>query len=203
MALKFKNEAIKKLDSKFAKSKTGKYKPIFTSFKFDRNTKYKGLCLREYFNGEKHFVVRLRLRGNRKKLIVFPVGKFDPTQDVISGEFKFGTKECEARLFPIVKSHCDELGRWVKNPNDTIKFNKVITSKTIGGVIEAYCKKGFPKINKEEKLVGRAIREKGRILIGYNQRVKFLEYEDDEFGDGFVKFKYSRKYNEPAPKDYL
>ena len=66
MALKFKNEAINKQKSKFTKSKTGKYKPVFTSFKFDRNTKYKGLCLREYFNGEKHFVVRFKLRGNRK-----------------------------------------------------------------------------------------------------------------------------------------
>ena len=82
MALKFKNEAINKQKSKFTKNKKGKHKPIFTSFKFDRNTKYKGLCLREYVNGEKHFVVRLRLRGNRKRLIVFPVGKFDPTQEV-------------------------------------------------------------------------------------------------------------------------
>jgi hypothetical protein len=43
------------------------------------------------------------------------VGKFDPTLSVKTGEVLFGTKECEERLFSIVKEHCDDLGRWVKN----------------------------------------------------------------------------------------
>ena len=50
MTLKFNNEAIKKHKSKFANKKN----PVLTSFKLDRHTKYKGLYLREYYNGEKH-----------------------------------------------------------------------------------------------------------------------------------------------------
>ena len=45
MALRFKNEAIKKHKSVFRLNKAERYDPIFTSFGFDRNTKYKGLCL--------------------------------------------------------------------------------------------------------------------------------------------------------------
>ena len=202
MALRFKNEAIKKHKSIFKLNKSERYDPIFTSFGFDRNTKYKGLCLREYHNGEKHFVVRFRLKGDRKRPRIFPVGKFDPTLSVKTGEVLFGTKECEERLFPIVKSHCDELGRWTKDPNETLKFNKVIKNLTTGETIELFCKDGFPKMREEGKLSGKQIREKARSLIGYNKRVKFLDYDDDEQGDGFVSFKHSRKYNEPAPKNW-
>ena len=112
MELKFKNRSIEKYKSnpKTFIDKKGKSKPVFTSFKM--GAKYKGLCLREYLNGEKYFVIRLRLRGKRKKLIIFPVGKFDPTLSVKTGDVLFGTKECEERLFSIVKTHCDDLGRW-------------------------------------------------------------------------------------------
>ena len=202
MALRFKNEAIKKHKSVFKLNKSERYDPIFTSFGFDRNTKYKGLCLREYSNGEKHFVVRFRLKGDRTRPRIFPVGKFDPTLSVKTGEVLFGTKECEERLFPIVKDHCDELGRWIKDPNETLKFNKVIKNLTTGETIELFCKEGFPKMREEGKLSGKQIREKARSLIGYNKRIKFLDYDDDDQGDGFVSFKHSRKYNEPAPKDW-
>jgi len=40
MALRFKTEAIKKHRSVFKKNKSGRYDPVFTSFGFDRNTKY-------------------------------------------------------------------------------------------------------------------------------------------------------------------
>ena len=112
MELKFKNSSIEKYksDRKDFIDKKGRSKPIITSFKM--GAKYKGLCLREYPNGEKHFVVRFRLKGNRKKPILFPVGKFDPTLSVKTGDVLFGTKECEERLFSIVKTHCDDLGRW-------------------------------------------------------------------------------------------
>ena len=72
----------------------------------------------------------------------------------------FGTNECEERLFSIVKEHCDDLGRWEKDPNETVRFNKVIKSVKTAKVVEAYCKKGFPKIGSEEKIRGKGIREK-------------------------------------------
>lgn len=202
MELKFKNNSIEKYKSnrKDFLDKKGRLKPVITSFKMD--AKYKGLYLREYLSGVKHFIVRFRLKGNRTKLRIFPVGKFDPALSVKTGEVLFGIKECEERLFSIVKDHCDDLGRWIKNPNETVKFNKVIKSTKTGKVIEAYCKKGFPKIGSEEKIRGKGIREKARCLIGYNKRTGFLDYDTDDLGDGVVSFKSSRKYNEPAPKDW-
>ena len=132
MELKFKNNSIEKYksDRKDFFDKKGNSKPVITSFKM--GAKYKGLFLREYLGGAKHFIVRFRLKGDRKKLRIFPVGKFDPTLSVKTGDVLFGTKECEERLFSIVKDHCDALGRWTKNPNETVKFNKVIKStKTV------------------------------------------------------------------------
>jgi len=69
-------------------------------------------------------------------------------------------------LFPIIKEHCDPFGRWIKNPNDTVRFTKVKDSKTIKEIIEAYCKKGFPKMGKEEKYTGNSIRQRACKLIG-------------------------------------
>jgi hypothetical protein len=202
MELKFKNNSIEKYrsDNKNFFDKRGRLKPIITSFKM--GGKYKGLCLREYVSGVKHFIVRFRLRGDRKKEKIFPVGKFNPTLSVKTGEVLFGTKECEERLFPIIKDHCDDLGRWIKNPNETVRFNKVIKRASVGKVIEAYCKKGFPKIGRAEKFRGVGIRNTARVLIGYNKRTSFLDYDDDDFGEGRVIFRSSKRYNEGPPKDW-
>ena len=55
MELKFKNNSIEKYksDHKDFFDKKGKSKPVITSFKM--GAKYKGVCLREYLNGTKHF----------------------------------------------------------------------------------------------------------------------------------------------------
>ena len=171
MELKFKNNSIEKYksSSKSFIDKKGRSKPAFTSFMM--GAKYKGLCLREYPNGEKHFVVRFRLRGERNRgPRIFPVGRVDLTKNPKTGEIRFGTEQCEKRLWEIIKTHCDSLGRWLKNPNETVRFNKIIKSKSIGEVIEAYCKKGFPKIGSEENIRDEKIRgrvwKSSRNLIG-------------------------------------
>ena len=64
MTLKFKNEDIRKHKSDF---KEGNLKRVYTSFKLSKDTEYKGLCLCEYPGGEKYFVIKFYLRGNRKK----------------------------------------------------------------------------------------------------------------------------------------
>ena len=75
MELKFKNSSIEKYKSKQTDffDKKGRSKPVITSFKM--GAKYKGLCLREYHSGAKHFIVRFRLKGDRKRERIFPVGK--------------------------------------------------------------------------------------------------------------------------------
>jgi len=86
MELKFKNNSIEKYksDNRNFFDKKGRSKPVITFFKM--GGRYKGLCLREYVSGVKHFIVRFRLRGDRKKEKIFPVGKFDPTPSVKTGE---------------------------------------------------------------------------------------------------------------------
>jgi len=72
---------------------------------------------------------------------------------------------------------------WVKDPQQTIVYNKVKVSLTIRELIEVYCKKGFSKMGSLAKFGGHSIRTKARILIGYNWRVKHLEYDNDDLGD--------------------
>ena len=75
---------------------------------FDKNTQYKGLCLCEYRNGEKHFVIRFYLKGQRKKPRVFSLGRFNSTKLPVTDETFFGTKQCSERMFKIVNEHYDE-----------------------------------------------------------------------------------------------
>ena len=48
-------------------------------------------------------------------------------------------------MFKIVKEHCDEKGKWIKDPNQTIVYNAVNKDITIRKLIELWCKKGFQK----------------------------------------------------------
>ena len=48
--LEFKNRNIARYKSDF----TGDKERVYTSFKFDRNTHYRDLCLCKYPNGDKH-----------------------------------------------------------------------------------------------------------------------------------------------------
>ena len=196
--LEFKNRNIARYKSDF----TGDRERVYTSFKFDLNTQYKGLCLCEYPNGDKHFVIRFRLKGQREKPRVFSLGKFNPTELPITGETTFGTKQCSERMFKIVKEHCDEKGKWVKDPNQTIVYNAVNKDITIRKLIELWCKKGFQKMETAESFTGNSIRDKCRWFIGYNWRVKHLEYDNKPNGDGFVRFKEFKKKNKPGPEDW-
>ena len=76
--LEFKNSEIFKHQSDF----TGDKKRVYTSFKMKKTTAFRGLCLCEYLKGEKHFVIRFYLKGQRKKPRVFSLGKFNNNLDV-------------------------------------------------------------------------------------------------------------------------
>jgi hypothetical protein len=102
----------------------------------DKTTQFRGLNLCEYRKGEKHFVIIFYLKGQRHKPRRFPVGRFDNNLNVITGETKFGVKQCQERLFKIAKEHQDEYGLWVKDPNLTIAFTSVNQSITIRDLIK-------------------------------------------------------------------
>ena len=84
-------------------------------------------------------------------------------------------------------------------------FTQVNQPITIRALIEEYCKAGF------EKMTDNSIRDKARYLIGYSWRVKYLEYDNQENGDGIVNFISSKSLKlksgeiknikKPAPKD--
>ena len=201
--LNFKNKEIFDYQSDFTSAKGGQRKRVFTAFKEGKKTTaFRGLCLCEYIKGEKYFVIRFTLRGQRNKKRVFTIGRFDNNLDVITGETKFGTKQCQERLFNIVKEHQDEYGKWIKDPNQTIVFKKMKKMVTIRKLIVDFAKKGFQKMQTAECLTGNSIRDKVRHLFGYNHRIRHLEYDNHDNGDGYVRFRVNLKDNKPAPKDW-
>ena len=214
--LKFTNRDIHNWKSDFSPgptSKTGKSKErVYTAFAFSKTTQLKGLNLCEYKKGEKHFVIKFRIKGQRDKKRVFNLGKFNNNLNVVTGETIFGVKQVQERMFQIVKEHCDEYDHWTKDPNLTVQFTQVNQPITIRALIEEYCKAGFEKMRTGEKMTGNSIRDKARYLIGYNWRVKHLEYDNQENGDGIVNFIASKNLklksgevkniNKPAPKDW-
>jgi len=130
------------------------------------------------------------------------------------GEFRlgvFGVKECQTKVVEIMKTHTDDNGLWIKSPKITAKqLKERITKaelenrkmKTIGECIELLCKGGFPKIRREGTLTGTSIRGICLHLIGKNKRTKLLEYDDNQYGDGFVTFRSCKVYNAKKPKDW-
>jgi integrase len=210
--LKFNNRAIHNHKSNFVSS-TGKSKVrVYTPFQMHSLTHFKGLNLCEYKKGEKHFVIRFRLKGQRDKSRTFSLGRFDNNLNIVTGETKFGIKQCQERLFNIAKEHQDEYGHWIKDPNLTVSFTQVNQSISIRKLIEEYAKAGFEKMFNAEKMKGNSIRDKVRHLFGYNLRVRHLEYDTDDKGDGYVRFVPSKQLrnndgeiksiNKPAPKDW-
>jgi len=200
--LEFKNPDIFKHQSDFTGKDGNQLKRVYTSFKMKKTTAFRGLCLCEYLKGEKHFVIRFYLKGQRKKPRVFSLGKFNNHLDVVTGETKFGVKQCQERLFKIIKEHQDEYGKWIKDPNQTIVYNAVNKTITIRKLIEQYAIKGFQKMENAECLTGNSIRDKVRHMFGYNLRLKHLEYDSKDNGDGYVRFKPNKKNKKPAPEDW-
>ena len=64
MIIRFKNDIINRHRSDFR----GGQKRVYISFKFRKDTQYKGLYLCEYPNGDKHFVIKYYLSGHGKKM---------------------------------------------------------------------------------------------------------------------------------------
>ena len=69
--LKFTDRAIFHWKSDFSPGPNSKsLKPkdrVYTPFHMDKHTQFKGLNLCEYKKGDKHFVIKFRLKGQNKK----------------------------------------------------------------------------------------------------------------------------------------
>ena len=183
--LKFTDFAIDKFTASFLVNGAAK-KKIYTAFDVSKHTILKGLTLCQYKKSQKkYFVLRYWLNGKAYKTTI---GQF--IKD------KFGTKQCEDKIYDIAKGHQDDKGLWIKNPAQTIVEKEtriaqqiIIESEkfTINQVIERYVKAGFPRKKGSTKRAS-SIKRDSLYLFGHNWRRHHLAF-DDVNGKGVVDFK--------------
>ena len=207
--IKFDNKAIDKiniddLDFSFV-NKAGEVKfrrQLVFPFDVPNKSILKGLklCIQKS-TGSKLFWLQFWFNG---KADYYSVGKRIPGS--------WGVNEVEDKLLPIVRSHTNDKGHWVKSPVESekkkaledqrlIKSEEYIqkTRKTINEVIIELMKANMPKIKAEGTLCAKSIREQSRFLIGYNKRSRFLSYSDNESGNGRISFRPNYAKRKPAP----
>ena len=107
-----------------------------------------------------------------------------------------------------MKTHTDDNGMWIKSPKITIKDRRERIKKaelqkrqmlTIRQCIEKLCEANLPKAKTDGTLTAKSSVKMNLYLIGYNKRTQHLLYDDDEFGNGFIKFKANKSYNTKEP----
>ena len=182
--LKLDNKAIDKIkveDLDFSyinKAGETKFKKIIQiPFDVPHKSIMQGLLLSIQKNGSKHFWLRFWFNS---KPDYWTIGKYTE---------EFGVKEVEDKLYPIIRSHKNDKGYWIKNPketeaNDKVKQDRVIETekyveqsrKTINEVIIELMKANMPKIKAEGTLCAKSIREQSRFLIGQNKKGTWTSY---------------------------
>ena len=198
--LKFKDssiEAIKFSDLVFSYEVTDKQtgnkiikhsSRLWIPFDVAKKSVLKGTKLCFYKSSKnKYFTVQYWFKRKPKMLTI---GKF------VLGVF--GTKQCEEKLFSIVKAHTNDKGLWIKDPSITERDKtRVITDtqfteskkKTINEVIVACLKADLPKGKRAGRLRAVSAQDLSRYMIGYNWRHKHLVFRDDKDGNGYITFK--------------
>ena len=126
--IKFDNrtiEAIKVNDLEFTYvAKDGSVKAkrkILLPFQVPKKSITKGLKLCIHRDtGSKYFWLQFWYNG---KADYYSVGKFIPGS--------WGVSDVEDKLYPIVRSHTNDKGHWVKNPNETERKEKAEKERLI------------------------------------------------------------------------
>jgi len=172
---------------------------IFTPLDVSRQSALKGLRLCQYFEGKKkYFLLSYWYNG---KALHLTVGQFIP--DI------FGVKQCQEKLHDLVKTHCDDKGRWIRDPKQTVKDKEtkivkaiVVESQklTINQVIERYVGAGFPR-KKGKTKKGSSIKRDCLNLFGHNWRTRHLIF-DDVKGKGVVHFKANSHKRTAKPESW-
>lgn len=198
LKLKFTDYAIEKFISSFG---VPPKKRVFNPLDVSRQSVLKGLRICQYFNGKKkYFVLNYWYNG---KMLHLTIGQFIPGI--------FGVKQCQDKLHDLVKEHCNDKGRWIKDPKQTIRDQENKESKAI--IVESYklpvneviirlCKANFPKAKREGRLTASSIKMKCKDLIGWNWRARHLIYVDDRRGHGQVHFKSNYHKRTAKPSDW-
>ena len=122
----------------------------------------------------KYFLLRFWFNGKAHKLTI---GQFIPG--------KFGVKQCEDKIYEIVRGHQNDRGMWIKDPAQTlieketrIAQKVIIESEklTVNQVIERYVNAGFPRKKGQTKR-GTSIKRDCLYLLGHNWRRHHLAFE--------------------------
>jgi len=196
--IKFTDYAIENFTSSFIVKDKVKERAI-TPFDVSKNTALKGLKLCQYRKGQKkYFVLFYWFNKNSWPITI--------------GEFRlgiFGTKQCEEKVYEIVKDHTNDKGIWIKDPKQTIKDKEtkivkaiIVESQklTINQVIERYVGAGFPRKKGKTKR-GSSIKRDCLNLLGHNWRTKHLIF-DDINGRGIVHFKANSHKRTAKPESW-
>ena len=129
------------------------------------------------------------------------------------GEFipgKFGVRECQTKIFEIVKEHTNDRGIWIRDPKQTIKYadKKVydaeaikLKKRSIREVIELIVKKNFPSNINDGSVVATTIKQLSLSMYGYNKRTLLMYYSDDNKGHGRIHFKGNKYYGIGKPEN--
>ena len=203
--LKFTDFAVEKFTANFIitlpdgsiKTKPRAYVP----FDVSRHTSLKGLRLFQYSKTKtKTFVLQYWFNG---KSLPLTIGTFKPGI--------FGCRECEDKVFEIVRAHTNNKGHWIKDPKITLnnQENRIVKAVieeshklTLNEVIIRVCKANFPKAKREGRLTADSIQKKVKDLIGWNWRTRHLIYLDDRSGHGQVHFKANFHKRTAKPEDW-
>ena len=181
--IKFTDHSIDKIkfdDLEFSYIKDGKNKyrdRLWLPFEVGKKSSLKGLKLCVHKSTKsKYFMLQYWFDRKAKYL---SIGKYVPGI--------FGTKQCEDKVFNIVKDHSNDKGHWIKDPQITEQNKtRVITKdnlkelerKTWNEAIAEFYKSDFPRATRPGNLRARSMKDHSLYLIGHNWRAKHLSFVD-------------------------
>jgi len=167
-------------------------KQIYVPFDVSKNTFLKGLKLC-VFRGTNTKIFAVQYWFNEKSDILV-LGKYIPKV--------FTTKDCQDKLFKLVKTHTNDNGFWILNPKITEREKKrAITSeqleqiqkKTINECIIEYLKSGAPRSKQDGEIGSTTLKQVIRTAIGFNKRTKYVRVIEV---DNKAVIKIQNKYND-------
>ena len=199
--IKFTDYATDKFRANFIDPKTNKIRyRVYTPVDVSKHTALKGLKICQYYKSlKKYFVLHYWFNGKSMYITI--------------GEFRlgvFGVRECEEKIYNIVKEHTNHKSIWIKDPQQTLKDldNKIYETeqiksqqKSIRNVIVEFMGQNMPKAESEGTLTSQSIKRMALYLFGYNKRSQHIFTGDDSKGNGKIYYKKMKRYGTKEPEN--
>jgi integrase len=116
----------------------------------------------------------------------------------------YGTLEVNSKLLPIFKKHKRPDGTWKSNPKVALTTLDELNESqrcTVNEVIELIVEQNFPRRRISGNLALFSQRDYSRFLIGYNDRLDHITFDENSKGHGVIKFK--EKIFNKKTKEYV